>query len=360
MAKTDRPINLDEYEIAARRRLSKMAFDYYASGAWDEITLRRNREAFAETSLTYRVLRDISGLDTSTKVLGRSMALPMFIAPTAFQRLADEQGELATARAAAGADIPFTLSTLATRSIEEVAEVCAGPRWFQLYVYKDRGATRALVERALDAGYEALVLTVDAQIWAHRERDVRNRFHLPAGLEVRNLTAAGKSEMPQTQGSGLGAYVQSLFDPSLSWKDVEWLVGLTDRPVVIKGIVHPDDALLAADHGAAAVVVSNHGGRQVDTAPATFEVLPRVADAAGDRLEVLMDGGIRRGSDIVKAIARGARAVGIGRAALWGLAAAGQDGVSHVIEILADELRRVMGLCGCAAVDQITRELVDP
>ena len=356
---TDRPINVDEYQKAARERLSRMAYDYYASGSWDEITLHENRAAFDRTTLVYRVLRDISSRDFSTSVLGRKIALPLFVAPTAFHRLAHDEGEVATAKAASAAGIPFTLSTMATRSIEEVAQVATGPKWFQLYVYKDREATRALVDRAVAAGFEALVLTVDAQIWAHRERDVRNRFHLPAGLEARNLLAAGKADMPQMdQGSGLGAYVQSLFDPSLSWRDVEWLAGISDLPVMIKGVVHPDDAVSAADHGAAAVVVSNHGGRQVDTAPATFEVLPRIADAAGDRLEILMDGGVRRGSDIVKALARGARAVGIGRAALWGLSVDGQAGVEHVIHILADEFERVAALCGCRTVQEIHSDLL--
>ena len=356
-----KPINVDEYQAAARERMSKMAYDYYASGAWDEITLRNNRDAFARTSLTYRVLRDISSPDLSTTVLGRKISMPLMIAPTAFHRLAHDEGELATSRAAAAAGIPYCLSTLATRSIEDVAEVCDGPRWFQLYVYKDRGATAALVQRAVDAGYEALALTVDAQVWAHREADVRNRFHLPDGMKAENLSAAGKGALPQMpEGSGLGAYVQSLFDPSLSWKDLEWLTNLTDLPVVIKGVVHPDDAVAAAEHGAAGVVVSNHGGRQVDTAPATFEVLPRIVDAVDGKIEVLMDGGIRRGSDIVKAVACGARAVGIGRAALWGLAVDGQAGVEHVIHILRDEFQKVMTLCGCRTVDEISRDLIAP
>lgn len=356
-----RPINVDEYQAAAKERLPQMAYDYYASGAWDELTLRDNRQAFARTPLTYRVLRDISDPDLSTTVLGRRIAFPLIVAPTAFHRLAHDEGETATARAARAAGIPFTLSTLATRSIEEVAAASDGVKWFQLYVYKDRGATRALVERAVEAGFEALALTVDAQVWAHREADVRNRFHLPDGLEAKNLSAAGKGALPQKPvGSGLGAYVQSLFDPALSWKDVEWLASITDLPVLIKGVVHPDDAVLAAEHGAAGVVVSNHGGRQVDTAPATFEVLPAIVDAAGDRLEILLDGGIRRGSDIVKAVACGARAVGIGRAALWGLSVDGQAGVEHVIEILRDEFQRVMTLCGCRTVDELSRELIQP
>lgn len=358
---TDRPINVDEYRAAAEACMPRMAYDYYAAGAWDEHTVRGNRQAFARTTLTYRVLRDITDPDFSTTVLGRRIAFPLFIAPTAFHRLACDAGETATARAAEAAGIPYTLSTLATRSIEEVAAASSGVKWFQLYVYKDREATRALVERAVAAGFEALVLTVDAQVWAHREVDVRNRFHLPEGLEAKNLSASGKGALPEPPaGSGLGAYVQSLFDPSLSWKDVEWLASLSDLPVLIKGVVHPGDARLAAEHGAAGVVVSNHGGRQVDTAPATFDVLPRIVDVVGDRLEVLLDGGVRRGSDIVKALACGARAVGIGRAALWGLAVDGQAGVEHVVEILRDEFERVATLCGCRRVDELSRELIAP
>ncbi|MEM8931594.1 MAG: alpha-hydroxy acid oxidase [Acidobacteriota bacterium] len=351
-------INLYDFEAAARSRLSKMAYDYYASGSWDEVTLGENRAAYERLRLQYRVLRDISDRDLSTTVLGQKVALPVIVAPTAFHRLAHDEGELATARAAAAAGTIFMLSTLATRSIEEVTETTDGPVWFQLYVYKDRGATRALVERAKAAGCGAIVLTVDAQLWPHRERDERNRFHLPEGLEAKNLHGDAGQISAGDAGSGLADYVTSLFDQSLSWPDVEWLCSLSDLPVVVKGIVHPEDARLAAEHGARAIVVSNHGGRQLDTAPATIDVLPEIAEAVGDRIEVLLDGGVRRGTDVVKALALGARAVAVGRPALWGLAVDGQAGVERVLAILRTELDRAVGLCGYAAIDDLGPELI--
>lgn len=353
-------INLLELEAAARERLPKMTFDYYASGARDEVTLRENRAAFERVALHYRVLRDVSQRRLETTVLGQQISMPMFVAPMAFHRLADDEGELATARAAGARGLIFTLSTMATRSLEEVAAAATGPVWFQLYVYRDRGLTRELVQRAKAAGCQALVLTVDAQVFGVRERDVRNRFHLPAGLEVKNLHGTEGSQVPAVDGSGLGAYIESLFDPALSWRDVDWLASLSDLPVVVKGIVHPDDARLAAEHGAEAIVVSNHGGRQLDTAPATLDVLPRVVDAVADEVEVLMDGGIRRGTDVVKALAYGARAVGLGRPVLWGLAVGGQEGVERVFDLLRDELDRGVALCGHVDVAELGRHLFDP
>ncbi|MCG8458561.1 MAG: alpha-hydroxy-acid oxidizing protein, partial [Holophagales bacterium] len=244
------PINIYDYEKAARARLPKMTYDYYASGAYDEITLRENQSAYDRIRLFHRVLRDISSRDLSVEVLGRELSMPVYVAPTAFHGMAHEEGELATARAATGRGTLFTLSTLSTRSIEEVTAAVDGPVWFQLYVYKDRGATRSLVERAAAAGCEAIVLTVDAQVWGQREADVRNRFHLPEGLEIQNLHG-DKARLPENAlGSGLGAYVESLFDPSLDWADLEWLCAIADLPVVVKGVVHPEDARLAVEHGA--------------------------------------------------------------------------------------------------------------
>jgi 4-hydroxymandelate oxidase len=251
------------------------------------------------------------------------------------------------------------LSTLATSSIEEVMEAATGPVWFQLYVYKDRGATAGLVERAESAGCSALVLTVDAQIWGRRERDVRNRFRLPEGLSVKNLMPAGKEELPRdAAGSGLAAYVTSLFDPALSWKDLDWLCSITKLPVLIKGVVHPDDAHKALENGIGGLIVSNHGGRQLDTAPATIEALSGVVEAVDDGLEVLIDGGIRRGTDVVKALALGTKAVSVGRPILWGLSHAGEKGVSQVLEILRYEIDSAMGLCGCLSVEEISRDLI--
>ena len=351
-------INLDDFEAAARDQLTQMAYDYYASGSDDEITLAENRSAYSRLRVAFRVLRDVTTRDLTATVLGHELSLPILAAPTAFHRLAHPDGELATVRAVGEAGSLMILSTLSTYSLEEVASVAKCPVWFQLYVYKDRGATEALVRRAEAAGCKALVLTVDAQIWGRRERDIRNRFHLPGSVTVKNLSGEGEDLPKEAADSGLSAYVQSLFDPSLSWKDVDWLASITDLPVILKGVVHPDDARLAVNHGAKALVVSNHGGRQLDTSMPTIEALPEVLDAAGDQLQVLVDGGIRRGTDVLKALALGARAVAIGRPVLWGLATAGQAGVERVFDLLRDELDRALGLAGATSISELDRSIL--
>jgi 4-hydroxymandelate oxidase len=256
----------------------------------------------------------------------------------------------------------MVLSTLSTSTVEDVVAAASGPVWFQLYVYKDRKATEGLVRRAEEAGCRALVLTVDAPLIGRRERDVRNRFGLPPGLAVANLLPVGYGDLPKgSTGSGLAAYVSSLLDASLNWRDLEWLRSITELPLLIKGIVRPDDALRAAEAGVAGVVVSNHGARQLDTAPATLDVLPEIVEALaahGHTVEVLMDGGIRRGTDVLKAIALGARAVLLGRPVLWGLAAGGEAGVGKVLSLLRDELDLAMALAGAPTVREITRDLV--
>lgn len=355
------PINIYEFEAAAREKLPQMTYDYYASGAYDEITLRENHAAYDRIKLNYRVLKDISQRDSSVTLLGERLNMPLMIAPTAFHRMAHPDGEIATVKAAGTAGTTMILSTLSTTSIEDVLAAAQGPVWFQLYVYKDRGATVGLIRRAEAAGCSALVLTVDAQIWGRRERDVRNRFQLPPGLSVKNLMPAGQEQFPQdVQDSGLAAYVTSLFDQSLSWKDVEWLCATSKLPVFLKGIVHPDDARQALDYGVAGIFVSNHGGRQLDTAPATIEALPEIVTAVGDQMLVLLDGGIRRGTDVIKALALGAKAVAVGRPVLWGLAYDGQRGVERVLDILRFEIDLAMGLCGCARVADIDKTLIAP
>lgn len=354
----NRPINLFEYETLASQHLSKMALDYYARGAWDEVTLRDNRAAYDRYKLLPRVLADVTHRDLSTTVLGRPLKLPILIAPMAFQRLAHPQGEVATARAAKSMGATMVLSTLSTISLEEVARE-TDRLWFQLYVHRDRSLTRALVERAEAAGYSALCLTVDAPVLGQRERDRRNEFSLPLGMELANLTAMADLKIPQTKGeSGLLAYFAQQLDPGLTWQDVEWLQSLTKLPVVVKGILRGDDARRAVEHGAKAIVVSNHGGRQLDGAIATIDALGEVVAAVGDRAEVLVDGGIRRGSDILKAIALGAKAVLVGRPILWGLAVGGELGARHVLELLRDELDRGMALSGCAKIEDIDVSLV--
>lgn len=354
-------LNLRDWEAAAAERLNPMAWGYYASGARDELTLSANQAAFAQIALHYKVLVDVSTRSMATEVLGMPVDMPILAAPTAFHRLAHPDGEIATARGTDAAGTIMVLSTLSNTDMEAVVAARTRPTWFQLYVYKDRGATRALVERAEAAGCRAIVLTVDAPLLGTRERDVKNRFRLPPGLGVKNMQAAGFDAMDTpAMDSGLAAYVERCLDQALTWADIEWLRSITRLPVLVKGVVRADDARRAADHGAAGVVVSNHGGRQLDTSPATIEVLPRIVDAAGDALEVLMDGGIRRGTDVLKALAYGAKAVLVGRPILWGLATDGATGVEAVLRQLARELDQAQALCGCPTLADIGRDLVGP
>lgn len=353
------PINTLDYEELAQQRLPPTAWQYYSGGAHDELTLRDNRAAWQRLRLLYRVLVDVRHRDLSTTVLGQPAAMPLLIAPTAFQCMAHPDGELATVRAAGAAGTPMVLSSLANTSVEEVTAAARSPVWFQLYVYRDRQVTVDLVRRVEAAGCSALVVTVDAPLWGRREADVRNRFRLPEGLSVKNLLPAGLSSFPDCDGdSGLAAYITQVIDPGLTWRDITWLRSITKLPVLIKGLVRADDAALAAEHGVSGIIVSNHGGRQLDGSIATADALPRVIEAAAGRTEVLVDGGIRRGTDVVKALALGARAVLIGRPVLWGLAAAGEAGVADVLAILRSEIDLAMGLCGCTAVSAITRDLI--
>lgn len=348
------PVSIMDFERVAEERLSRPAWDYYSSGANDELTLRENRAAFERLALHYKVLVDVGTRTPATRVLGQDVSMPLLVAPTAFHRLAHPDGELATARAAGAAGTVMILSTLSTTAVEEVMAAATGPVWFQLYVYRDRAITRALVERVEAAGCSALVLTVDAPLLGRRERDVRNRFALPEGLSLENMLPAGLESLPSgTRDSGLAAYFASLLDPTLTWDDVDWLRSITRLPILIKGIVRADDARRAVDRGVAGVVVSNHGGRQLDTAPATIEVLPAIVDAVAGRAEVLVDGGVRRGTDVIKAVALGAGAVLIGRPVLWGLAAGGQEGVARVLSLLRGELDLAMALCGCPSIADV-------
>jgi 4-hydroxymandelate oxidase len=352
-------VNLFEYERLAKARMTPMAFDYYASGAMDEITVRANHRAFDEILLRYRVLAGVGTRDTSTTVLGQPVPMPVLVAPSAFHCLAHPLGERATAGAAAAAGIIYVMSTLSTTKMEEVARLSTGPRWFQLYVYKDRGVTRSLVERAEDAGFTALELTVDVPVLGQREADVRNHFHLPDGLTAANLVDPESGRLPEVPGqSGLAAYFARLQDDNLTWRDLEWLRSQTRLPVLVKGISRGDDAQRALDCGAAGIIVSNHGGRQLDTARPTIHALPEVVEAVAGRAEVLMDGGIRRGTDILKALALGARAVQVGRPVLWGLAVDGEAGVRHVLELLRTEFDLALAMCGCHNVAEITHDLI--
>ncbi len=358
----NQPINLFEYESLAREYLSPMTLDYYASGAWDEVTLLDNRAAFSRYKFRPRMLVDVSKRNLKTQVLGQSVEMPILIAPMAFQCLAHPDGEIATAKAAADLGAGMLLSTMSTKSLEDVATARKqAPQWFQLYVHRDRALTQALVQRAEAAGYTALCLTVDAPLLACRERDRRNQFTLSLGMQLANLATMADLHIPKTDNeSGLLTYFSQQLDPSLTWKDLEWLTSITNLPVVVKGILRGDDALRSVEHGALGIVVSNHGGRQLDGAIASIDALPEVIESVPDRVEVFVDGGIRRGTDVLKALALGAKAVLVGRPILWGLTVGGESGVRHILQLLRDELEVAMALSGCATVADIDSSLVLP
>lgn len=354
-------VTLADHEAHARGRLDDNAWAYFSGGAGDELTLRANRAAWDNLTLLPRVLRPLAGGHTKIELMGRTLAHPLLLAPVAYQRMAHPDGEIATAHAAASQGAGLVLSTQASVPLETVAEAFGayaerGPLWFQLYFQHDRGFTRELVQRAEHAGYEALVLTVDAPTSGARDRERRVAFKLPAGISAVNL--AHLSPQPPNPGPGYSALFDGLLAHAPTWADVEWLQSTTRLPVVLKGVLHPEDARQAAALRLAALIVSNHGGRTLDTAPATATILPRIAEALAGDLPLLVDGGIRRGTDVLKAIALGARAVLVGRPYLYGLANAGALGVAHVLRLLRDELEIAMALCGCATLDQATPELL--
>ncbi len=352
------PLTVADFERLAHARLPRPAWDYYRSGADDEVTLARNTEAFASYEIRYRALVDVSAPRLATSVLGTPVKTPILVAPTAYHKLACPEGERATARAASRAGSLYVASTLATTTLEDVASACEAPRWFQLYVHKDRAFTTRLVERAKAAGYVAIALTCDTPVLGRRLADVRNGFGLTEGLALANLQEILPPDLRSGPGSELARFVASRHDASLSWKDLDWLVALAaPLPVVVKGIVRGDDAVRALDHGARAVWVSNHGGRQLDLAPATIDALVEVVAAVGDRAEVYVDGGVRSGTHALVALGLGARAVFVGRPVLWGLAADGEEGARSVLALLTEELDRAMRLAGCAELAD-TRHVV--
>jgi len=365
----------------AKRRLPGGVFDYIDGGAEDERTLAANQAAFAAVSYQPRVLRGLGAVETASTILGRPLAYPLVLAPTGFTRIADAEGELAVARAAERAGLPYTLSTLSTRSIEEVRGVSAGRLWFQVYAWRDRGMVREMIDRAAAARYEALVLTVDTAVFGRRERDVRRGFSLPPSIGPRTVLDGAlhpgwtwdfvRSEpirfanvVGRDVGDGaspvtLSDYINTQFDPSLSWDDVDWLRSVWDGPIVLKGIQTVADAIIAADVGVEAIALSNHGGRQLDGSPAPFDLVAPVADAVGGRTEIICDGGVRRGSDILKAVAAGATAAMAGRAYLYGLGAAGERGVDRVLDWFQADLVRTMSLVGVDTIADLDRSVLD-
>lgn len=341
-------VNLFDYEHLAQISLKPDIWDYFYGGSGDEITLKENISAFERIKLLPRVLRDVRSVNMETTVQGTAISFPVIIAPTAFHSMAHPEGECATMHAAGKSGTVMVVSTFATRRLEEIASNALVSPWFQVYVYHDIELTGALVHRAQAAGYRAIVLTVDTPRLGKRERDRRNGFILPKNLHIANidpLLIAG----------------EYLPEPAvITWESVSWLRSQTSLPIILKGIMTPEDALLALDHGVNGIIVSNHGGRQLDGTVATIDALPHICRAVAGRCEIYVDGGIRRGTDILKALALGARAVLIGRPAIWGLAADGSEGVQKVLEILRDELELTMALAGCPNLEIIDRSLLFP
>ena len=372
---------VEDLRRIAKKRLPRGVFDYIDGGAEDELTMAANSAAYRRLTFSPRVLRDVSQVDISSSLLGRKVDCPLVLAPTGFTRIAHPEGELAVARAAKRAGLPYALSTLGTRSIEEVAEVGSDRLWFQVYTWRDRDLVADLVKRAATSGYEALCLTVDTAVLGRRERDVKRGFTLPPKIGLSTLldgilhpgwslaflrsepiifanVAGNESVGDGTDAISLAEYVGSQFDPALSWDDIDWLRDRWDGPLVIKGIQSVSDARIAADHGVDAIAISNHGGRQLDSAPATLDLLPSIVEAVGGRIEIICDGGVRRGSDIVKAVALGANAVMVGRPYLYGLGAAGEAGVDQVLSNFASEMERTMALIGCRSVHDLSPDYI--
>lgn len=375
-------LNIDDLRLAARRHLPKTIFEFIDGGAQDEITLRRNRADFERHAFMTRVMTDVTTRDLSTTVLGTPTAFPVVMAPTGLAGLLRRRGELAASRAAAKAGVPYCLSTMATCTIEQIAEASPVDRWFQLYVLRDRGITKAMIERARASGCKALVLTVDTKLQGPRERDMRNGFTVPPKFTLgtmidfarhwRWLLDVGlgpKVTFRNFEGTAVDnrnavtitQFIAGQYDLAISWKDLAWFKSVWGGPVAVKGILSGEDARIAVDHGADAIIVSNHGGRQLDGAISAIRALPGVVDAVQGRAEVILDGGVRRGADVVKALALGARACMIGRAWLYGLACDGEDGVARSLEILRNEVDLCMALLGRTTIPELDRSiLVEP
>nr|VDC72596.1 unnamed protein product [Brassica rapa] len=353
--------NVTEYEAIAKEKLPKMVYDYYASGAEDQWTLQENRNAFARILFRPRILIDVSKIDMTTTILGFKISMPIMVAPTAMQKMAHPEGEYATARAASAAGTIMTLSSWATSSVEEVASTGPGIRFFQLYVYKNRNVVEQLVRRAERAGFKAIALTVDTPRLGRRESDIKNRFTLPPNLTLKNFEGLDLGKMDEqsccvyANDSGLASYVAGQIDRTLSWKDVQWLQTITKMPILVKGVITGEDARIAVQAGAAGIIVSNHGARQLDYVPATISALEEVVKATQGRIPVFLDGGVRRGTDVFKALALGASGIFIGRPVVFSLAAEGEAGVRKVLQMLRDEFELTMALSGCRSLKEITR-----
>ncbi|GAA0139965.1 oxidoreductase [Lithospermum erythrorhizon] len=349
------PVSVNDFQELAKRSLPKMYYDFYAGGAEDEHTLKQNVEAFHRIVFQPRVLVDVSRIDTSTTILGYKTSSPLMIAPTAMHKLAHPEGEVATAKAAAACDVIMTLSFMSTCTVEEVASSCNAVRFFQLYVYKRRDITALMVQRAENNGFKALVLTVDVPRLGRREADIKNKMILP---QLKNFEGLISTKVVSDEGSGPEAFASEAYDLSFSWKDMEWLRSITSLPILIKGVLTSEDARKAVEVGVAGIIVSNHGGRQLDYSPATINVLEEVVLSVQGKIPVLFDGGVRRGTDIFKALCLGAQAVLVGRPVIYGLAARGERGVRQVLDMLKNELELTMALSGSCTISDISRNHV--
>ncbi|KAN0029741.1 hypothetical protein ACTA71_007877 [Dictyostelium dimigraforme] len=348
-------VSISELHEEAKRLLPKMAYDYYASGSNDQITLTENENAFNRIKLVPRSLVDVSKVNTKTRIFGRDISTPILIAPWAMQKMASKRGELDTVEASKEFNTIMTLSSLSTTSVEELSNASNGnPGWFQLYVFKDRKISEELVKRAEAIGYSALVLTVDTPFLGKRTADFKNSFKLPNELSLKIFERLMLSNLD----GGLNQYFATMIDPSLTWNDLKWLKSITKLPILVKGIMCPKDAELALQYGADGIIVSNHGGRQLDTCPSTIEVLPYISKVVQGKVPLILDGGIRRGTDVLKALAFGANAVCIGRPIIWGLSTGGKDGVLKVLNLLNSELQLAMALTGIINISDINNSII--
>lgn len=380
MSQVEQHINLDDFRAMAKKRLPRMIFDYLDGGADDEVTLRRNREAFSNYQLMPRTLRDVGQIDLSTSVLGQNIDLPILLSPTGQTCMFHHSGEAAVVRSAAKANTIYTLSSLSSTSIEAVAAASSGPKWFQIYVWRDRHITKEFIARCRDSGYHGLCLTVDLPVHGNRERDLRNGLTFPASLTARTAVdvlrhsawlyhyltgpkielanVAASSNVAAVDQGDLMDYVSRQFDPTVNWDDAAWMIEQWGGPFLIKGIVNAEDAKTAVEIGASGIIISNHGGRQLDFMPPTIDVLPDIARAVEGRAEILLDSGVRRGTDVIKALALGANAVMMGRPYLYALAAGGEAGVDRMFALLRAEITRDMALLGCAKISDLTSDFI--
>ena len=349
--------NTSQFEEAARKKLPQNIFGFFAGGAGEELSLRENIAAFDRLKLMPQVLKGINSFNLSTKILGQDVSFPLLIAPMAFQKLAHDQGEIAVAKAISRHGIVMAVSTLSTSHLKDIKDVSSISPWLQVYIYKDRKITKNLIKQAFSLGYGAIVLTVDTPLYARRSRELQNPIELPSSLQLVNLVEAGL-KLDKITPSSLPQYLSSLLAPSICWKDIEWLRSITSLPILLKGILHPDDVQIAVEHDIEGIILSNHGGRQLDTAITALEALQLIREDLKTKAEIIVDGGIRKGTDILKALALGAKAVMVGRPVIWGLAVDGEEGVFKVINILKDELSMAMALSGFSSIDQINKNII--